>query len=133
MPMNLKSFPRNRSVTLVSRRASFAAALALGLAGVFSGSIAVGAECSIEADGEAAYAKVQWILKKNFYRTPDLGLPPYDEVKIKLLSGCVFQLNGKFHAKEKGHINFKHFDAEFARSDGAPMGFKKLKFVVSGE
>jgi hypothetical protein len=114
------------------RHGGFAMAIVLGLVGAFSGPFAVAAECNIEAGGEAAYAKVQWILKKNFYRTPDLGLPPYDEVNIKLLPGCVFQLNGEFHAKEKGHINFKHFEAEFVRDVGAPMGFKKSKFVVSG-
>lgn len=106
---------------------SIAGAIALFLA---APTIGKAAECSIKADGETVYARVQEILKKNIIKTPDLGFAPYDEINIKLLPGCVFQLDGKFHVKKKGKINFKRFEAEFVRQGGAPKGFKKLKLIT---
>lgn len=107
-------------------------AIVLGLAGAFSGPLAVADVCSIKAHGEAVYARVQELLKKRYSKTPDTGFAPYNEINIELLSNCVFKLDGKFHAKKAGHVSFRHFDAEFTRKANAPNGFKKLKLVVDG-
>ncbi len=132
--MNSKPLPQRASAMPIWRRDGFAAALALGLAGAFSGPVAVAGECSIEAHGEAVYARVQAILKNKLSNAREVEFAPYDDINIELLPGCVFKLDGKFHvATDKGgRIKFKHFYAEFTRKDGAPMGFKKLKFSVSG-
>ena len=132
--MNSKPLPQGASGRIIRWRGGFAAALALGLAGAFSGPVAVAGECSIEAHGETVYARVQAILKKNIAKAQEVGFVPYSEINIELLPGCVFKLDGSFHVKTNrvGRLKFKHFDAEFTRKEGAPMGFKKLKLRVSG-
>jgi len=92
------------------------------------------ANCSIEEHGETAYARVQAILKKNLDKAQEIMFAPYRQINIELLSGCVFKLDGKFQVQTQrvGDLKWKRFDAEFKRKDGAPMGFKKLKFRVSG-
>ena len=132
--MNSKPLPQGASGRFIRWRGGFAAALALGLAGTFSGPVAVAGECSIEAHGEAAYARVQAILNKNIDKAQEVIFASYSGINIELLPGCVFKLDGKFQVKTQkvGELKFKRFDAEFIRKDGAPMGFKKVKFRVSG-
>ena len=132
--MNSKPLPRRISGRFIQWRGGFAAALALGLAGAFSGPVAVAGECSIDADGETAYARVQAILNKNLAKADEVIFAPYGDINIELLPGCVFKLDGKFQVKTQrvSQLKWKRFDAEFKRKDGAPMGFKKLKFRVSG-
>jgi hypothetical protein len=132
MSMNLEPLLQQTSVMPPWRRGGFAAALALGLAGAFSGLAAVAGECSIEAQGENAYARVQSMLKKNLSKARDFGFESYRKIDIELLPGCVFKLESKFHVtSHRGQTKFKHFNAELTPKKGAPMGFKKLKLSVS--
>ena len=130
--------PANHQCKTRSKRRRWRSSLAIVLAlvlGVSAPRAAPAAEpCSIEAHGETVYARVQAILKKKLAKAQEVMFMPYSEINIELLPGCVFKLDGKFQVKTQraGQLKWKRFDAEFKRKDGAPMGFKKLKFRVSG-
>lgn len=114
------------------RRRGIAVALVLGLAGAIFGPAAVAGECSIEEHGETVYERVKAILKNKMERPQGLVLVSYSEIDVELLPGCVFKIDGKFGIHQQNNqLKFKRFHGEFARKNGAPMGFKKLKFSVS--
>ncbi len=114
------------------RRRGFGAVLALGLAGVFSGPVAVAGECGIEAHGEAAYKRVTERIQEKLYKIEQFFFEPYDRVEISIEPGCIFKLHGGFSVKVQQRNVPKVYDAQLTPKSGAPHGMKIVKMRISG-
>ncbi len=129
--MKSVNLPETSMAGLDSRRVCAAMVISLGLASGIPHPAAVAQECSVDAYGKTAYARVRQKVDERFGTKDQFEMEPYEKAEIVVQGDCTIVLHGRFSFRVKNQTRRKVYDVEMTPKENAPGGMKILSYEIS--